>query len=107
MSQQDTMRAMDSLIVAQMISQGLGDTATYTPPSGSAITGISVLKDTAFVEYGDDGAPVAGTRTVITLFLAEVPNPVRGATITIGARSWKLQAENARDDSMAAWVVTP
>lgn len=107
MTQQDTLRGLDSMIVAKMINAGLGDIATYTPPTGAAIPNISVLKDTAFVEFGDDAAGVAGTRTVITLFLAEVPNPLRGATITIGSRSWKLQAENARDDSMAAWVVTP
>lgn len=105
MSQQDTLRALDSLITAELISAGMGDTASYTPPSGAAITGLSVLKDHAFVNFGDDGAPVGGQETVITFFLSELPAPVRGGTVTIGSRSWKLVRETARDDSMTQWVV--
>ena len=107
MSQQDTLRALDSLIIAELISASMGDIATYTPASGPAVANLSVLKDHAFVNFGEDGAPIGGQETVITFFLSELPAPARGGTVTIGSRSWKLQAENARDDSMAAWVVTP
>ena len=46
MSQQDTLRALDSLITAELISAGMGDTASYTPPSGAAITSPTISSAT-------------------------------------------------------------
>ena len=106
MTQQATLRDIDSQIVSQLITAGLGDLASYTPPGGGASTdGISVLKDQVYAEFGDDAGAVGGIKTVITFYLSEVPVPVRGAVITIGARTYKLDQLDAQDDSMSRWVV--
>lgn len=106
MSQQTTLRELDSLIASHLISSGLGDIASYTPPdSGSSVDGISVLKDHVFVEFGDDASAVGGYKTVITFYLSEVPVPRRGGVITIGAKVYKLDQLDAQDDSMTRWVV--
>jgi hypothetical protein len=108
MSQQSTLREMDSLIASSLISSGLGDIATYTPYGGGAsIDGISVLVDTVLAEFGDEPGAVAGTKTVITMYLSEVPVPTRRSTVQIGAKVWKLDSLDAQDDSMSRWVVVP
>ena len=106
MSQQTTLRSIDSEIVSTMITAGLGDLASYTPAGGGAsIDGISVLKDQVYAEFGDDAGAVGGTRTVITFYLSEVPTPTRGSSIQIGSKVFKLDQLDAQDDSMSRWVV--
>jgi hypothetical protein len=105
MSQQSTLREMDSLIASQMISAGMGDIGVYTAAGGGITTGISVLLDTVLAEFGDDAGSVAGTKTVLTLYLSEVPVPTRLSTVQIGAKVWKLDSLDAQDESMSRWVV--
>lgn len=108
MSQESALQELDSLIASQLISAGLGDIGSYTPAGGGAsIDGISCLVDKVYAEFGNDGAAVGGTKTVITFYLSEVPVPTRLSSITIGARTWKLQELDAQDESMTRWVVVP
>lgn len=108
MTQQQTLRDFDSLIVSSMISAGMGDVGIYTPHGGgSPVNGISVLVDTVLAEFGDDPGSVAGTKTVLTLYLSEVAVPTRLSTVQIGAKVWKLDSLDAQDESMSRWVVVP
>lgn len=106
MSQLATLQAMDAAIAAGFAAAGMADAASYTPPGYNAtvVTGITVLVDRA-AQFFDDANGVAGTRTVITLYLAEVANPLRQGVITVGSESWNLDKELARDESMVQWVV--
>ena len=105
MSQQSTLREMDSLIASSLISSGLGDIGIYTAAGGGVTNGISCLVDTVQADFGDDQGAVAGTKTVLTLYLSEVPVPTRQSTVQIGPKVWKLDSLDAQDESMSRWVV--
>ena len=106
MSQESTLREFDSLIVSSMISAGLGDIGSYVPfGGGSTRDGISVLVDKVYAEFGNDAGAVGGVKTVLTLYLAEVPVPLRRSTVQIGAKLYTLDQLDAQDESMSRWVV--
>lgn len=106
MSQEQTLKEFDSLIVSHFISSGLGDVGNYTPYGGGAsVDGISVLVDKVYAEFGDDAGSVGGMKTVITMYLSEVPVPTRLSSIQIGSKVYKLDSLDAQDESMSRWVV--
>ena len=58
-------------------------------------------------QSGCDGAgEVAGHRTLLGLFLAEVPVPERGAVVVADGQTYVLNALETRDQSLERWVVT-
>ena len=104
MSQTATWRAMDAMIVDDLLRAGLADSATYTPPGGGAAVACDALVDRA-VQFFDAAGEVAGRRVVGTLFLAQVPSPVRGALVVVDGESFRLDLLDLLDESMSRWVV--
>lgn len=109
MSQRQALQALDATMAAAFVEAGIGDVAEYFAPDGSAAVPCRVLvDDEAALFGGDDGvAPVAGHRTMVTLFLAEVPVPRRGAQVVVaGDATYRLNELELRDQSRERWVVT-
>lgn len=106
MGQVATLRALDAAIVGAFADAGMADAATYTPATGAAVA-CTVLVDRAAQFFGDVGE-VVGRRTVVTMFLAEVPSPARGGVVTLtdGGEQFRLSELDLLDDSMSRWVVT-
>lgn len=105
MSQSAALRALDADIAAAFLDAGMADTATYTPPGGGIALPCTVMIDVAVQYYGEGHGQVVGTRDLVTLFLADVPNPLRGGTVVADGKVYKLDDEDARDQSMSRWVV--
>lgn len=107
MSQADALRAMDATIMAVMQAAGIADRPVFRPKgSGPDTQGIQcdVYVDRDVRLFGDDDAEVATPHIVVTMLRAQV-EPHRGATITVGDETFKLEAELTKDESRARWVV--
>lgn len=105
MSQRDTLRDMDDTLVAAFKGAGLADDAVYTAPGGSAVA-CEVMVDEGIAEFGEDLATVVGRRTLVSLLLRQIPNPVRGATVVVDGTTYTLDIPESRDQSISRWVVT-
>lgn len=105
MSQRDTLRDMDDTLVAAFKGAGLADDAVYTPPAGAPVS-CEVMVDEGIAEFGEDLATVVGRRTLVSLLLRQVPNPVRGATVVVDGTTYTLDIPESRDQSISRWVVT-
>jgi len=105
MPQQDALRAIDATIHAAMVAVGLADSGQYQGSTGAAVP-CRCYFDENQSDFGEDVAPVAGAKCVLGIFLADVPNPQRLATVTLGGQVWTLSKQVAIDQSMATWVVT-
>jgi hypothetical protein len=103
-TQTDTLRAFDAIIVDGMKTLGIADAATYTPPGGGAGIPCNVLIDRA-AQFYDDIRGVAGTRIQVMIFRNEVPAPARLGTLAIAGETFKLDQLDSRDESMTRWVV--
>ena len=103
MPQLDFLRSIDDQIMGVMLGAGLADSAVYDAGAGTVSCRVYVDRDVEI--FGDDQAGVAGVQTLVTLFLAEVPAPQRGATITIGAEVFELAELQGQDESRSRWVV--
>ncbi len=106
MTQRDSLRELDATLVAAFKAAGLADDAIYTPPGGGAAIACEVMVDDGIAEFGEDLATVVGRRTLVSLQLRQVPNPVRGATVQVGAETYTLDIPESRDQSLSRWVVT-
>ena len=108
MSQRDTLQALDRDLVAAFKSAGLADDALYTAPGAPEPVECEIFVDREADFYGDDGSPIAGHRTLVTLFKHDVPAPVRNATVLVPAEgvTYTLAEIESRDQSMERWVVT-
>ncbi len=107
MSQADALRRMDAAILGPLRRAGLADTPVFRAKGISQAlpgTPCDAYIDRDVRLYGDDEAEVATVHTVVTLFFAQV-TPERGATVTVGAEIFKLDAEVTHDESSARWVV--
>lgn len=104
MSQQSTLRDLDSTIMSAMKTAGFADVATYTAPSGGAALPCNVYVDRNAQFFGEQG-DVAGSRITITLLLAEIPTQLRRASIVIGSETFNLDEIAERDESKIVWVV--
>lgn len=105
MSQRDALRDMDDALVAAFKGAGLADDAIYTPPGGDAVA-CEVMVDEGIAEFGEDLATVVGRRTLVSLLLRQIPNPVRGATVLVDGTTYTLDIPESRDQSISRWVVT-
>lgn len=105
MSQTQTLRELDAMLVAAFARAGYADAATYTPPGGGVVLPCTVLVDTEAQFYGDGPGEVAGYRTLVSIFLAHVPLPARGGTVVADGKSYRLDALDLRDESRERWVV--
>ncbi|MBS0228870.1 MAG: hypothetical protein JSS23_09270 [Proteobacteria bacterium] len=105
MSQKAFLQQMDSDVMNAMVAAGMADTGVYLAPAGSPVS-VRCYVDDAAAFFGTDAMPVAGARVVIGLLLAEVPAPVRDATVTIGADVYTLDSLVAQDQSISRWVVS-
>lgn len=106
MNQTAALRDLDAAIVASLADAGIADAATYVPPGGGAGAACTVLVDRAAQFFGETG-DVAGYRITVALFLAEIASPARGGMVTLTetGEAFKLNELDARDESMARWVV--
>lgn len=106
MSQRETIRDLDASLIAAFKDAGLADDAVYTPPGGGAPIACEVLVDEGIAEFGEDLATVVGRRTLVSLMLRQVPNPVREATVLVDGVTYVLDTPESRDQSIDRWVVT-
>lgn len=107
MSQVQTIRDMDAFIIEDLLRAGMADEATYTAPTpGATPVPCHALVDRA-VQFYDEREGVAGHRTTVVLFQAQVAAPGRMGVITITAsgETFTLDQLDARDESMSRWVV--
>lgn len=106
MSQRETLRDLDASLIAAFKDAGLADDAVYTPPGGGAPIACEVFVDEGIAEFGEDLATVVGRRTLVSLMLRQVPNPVREATVLVDGVTYVLDTPESRDQSIDRWVVT-
>lgn len=104
MSQRDTLRALDAMLVAACAAAGVADAATY---DGQTTCTALIDREQAF--YGDDPQVIVGVRTVARLQLAEVPEPRRGKRLelTETGERFRLGAELERDESSVLVELVP
>ena len=106
MGQQDSLRALDASIHDVMLAAGVAEQAEYQAGGGAAVP-CRVYEDDKQDDFGEDLAQVSGRRTVLSLFLADVPTPRQGATvIMVDGTVWKLKKQVGLDQSISKWVVT-
>jgi hypothetical protein len=107
-SQSAFLRQLDATLAASLVGAGMGDTATYTPAGGAAVS-CTVLVDRTAQDFGANGFPVEGLRTTVTLFLAEVGIPANGGSLVLAAtaETFTLDREVHRDESQSRWLVFP
>lgn len=106
MSQLDTLRALDAQLMDAFHAAGFADTATYTPPAGSAVA-CKVYVDRAAAFLDQDGVAVAGHRIVIGILRADVDRPERLGTVAVGSETFTLEEMVQQDESISRWVVMP
>lgn len=106
MSQTLALRALDADIMAGMQGAGFADAALYSTLVGPPVA-VEVYVDRAAQFFGPDGMEVAGFRTTVTLFRAQVPRPVRGSTVVVDGETLTLDQIDLQDESMSRWVVLP
>lgn len=104
MSQTATLRALDAALMTAFHGAGLADTGVYTALPGAPVP-CRVYVDRVEQFFGGDGTEVAGYRTTLTLLRADVPRPVRGATVAADGVTYTLEQIDAQDASMSRWVV--
>lgn len=82
-----------------------GATATYTPPSGVPVATLASAPQRQ-VRVRADGIGVEVVH-VLRLPAADVPAPVRGGRVQIGAAAYLIDALDADDGSVVAVLVRP
>lgn len=97
---------IDSAIFGSLIRAEIGDLATYQDETTYA-DDVRVVIDRDVQLIGDQGQ-VIGSRDMAAILRADVPNPVIGATLTVGEDSWLLDRpmEGQNDESMQQWALT-
>ena len=106
MGQQDSLQALDACIHDAMQAVGVAETPMYQAGGGAPVP-CRVYEDDQQDQFGEDLAPVAGRRAVLSIFLADVPAPRLDATVTMADGTvWKLKKQIAIDQSLTKWVVT-
>lgn len=103
MSQREFLRRLDADLITAFADCGMADPAIYTP-AGGAPSACTVLVDRNAQFFGELGE-VAGSRVLVTLFLADVAAPGRGGVVVVDGDTYKLDQEIERDESKAVWVV--
>ena len=96
---------MDAVIHSAMTAAGVAGSGQYQLGTGADLP-CRCYFDESQQEFGEDLAPVAGAKRLLSIFLADVPNPQRLATVTLDGDVWTLKKQVAIDQSLAQWVVT-
>lgn len=80
--------------------------ATYTPEGGSPVANVRVMRREGVLQAGDF-SQVQSVRTEIQISLTDVPLPVPGAAVVIGATTYYLESLIDRvGGDHTAWLVT-
>lgn len=93
---------MDEAAFGAQLVTAAGTAATYTPPGGVGVATVAVLERT--VRQRADGYGVERL-TIAHLPSADVPAPVVGAQLEIGAADYAVEALDEADDATVAVVV--
>lgn len=81
------------------------DTATYTPPGGSATPSITVLVDRDVLTVGAD-SEVVQPATKITVYRVDVDAPIYGGLFTLGTGElFKVDRIESSDESLSICIV--
>lgn len=105
MSQRRAMQALDTDIATALLDAGMADAAQYHAP-GAVPVPCTVLVDRE-AQFYEDSTDIVGRRVVITLYLSEIPAPVRHARVLLAdGEAFRLDARIAGDESLQKWVVT-
>lgn len=103
MSQQDTLRQMDAMMLSAFTDAGMCDVGTYTAPGGSPVP-CTVLIDSDMQILGDV-AQVNDRSKTITIFNVDVATPVRNGVIVVASGTYKLVSPTTiNDESRSVWV---
>lgn len=107
MSQTSTLRAIDAELFAALVEEGAGDTATYTPPSGSAGATINVIVDRGVLSAGFD-SQVIQPQIRITVQRADVDAPINGGLFALSTGEL-LMIDSVADpgESWSECIVSP
>lgn len=104
MNQCAFLQDMDAALASAFMDVGMADAAQYQ--AAGVDVPCRVLVDRA-AQFFEDGTDIVGRRIVVTVFLAEVPAPVRGALLHLASGdALRLDARVEGDESMQKWVVT-
>ncbi|PJK03872.1 hypothetical protein CO615_00030 [Lysobacteraceae bacterium NML75-0749] len=104
MNQRAFLQGMDAAIADAFLDMGMADAAQYQ--AAGVDVPCRVLVDRA-AQFFEDTGDIVGRRTVVTIFLAEVPAPMRGALLRLASGDvLRLDARVEADESMQKWVVT-
>jgi len=89
-----------------LVDAGMADNGTYTPPypPGGSPVPCRVVINRGQAPFGTFGT-VMGEKTTIRLLLAEVPAPLRDATIVADGRTFSLVKELENDGALSTWSV--
>jgi len=93
---------MTSDIVDALLDAGMADNGTYTAPAGSPIA-CRVIVDKAVDAFGTVGKVTHG-RVALTLLLAEIPSPARGAVVAVDGDTWRLVERIDGDAAVGKWL---
>lgn len=104
MTQRAFLQNLDATLLAAFGAAGMADVGTYTAGAGPAVP-VDVYVDRNANFLLQDGADIVGNRIVLTLQLAQVPAPVRGASVVVGSETFRLDEVVQHDESIERWVV--
>lgn len=79
-----------------------GSTATYTPPGGPSVATVAVIEHAT--RQRADMMTIERV-TLARLPAEDVPAPVRGAVIVVGADTWVVEALDADDKTVVTVIV--
>lgn len=104
MSQRDKLRELDERIAGALSRTGLADGAVY-----DGATACTVYVDRNAQVMGSDPSAIVGTRTVVSIPLAQVAKPQRGRRLALPAtgETFELAELVERDESRELWVAVP
>jgi len=97
------LQEMASDIVDAFVDADMADAGTYTAPGGSPVP-CRVIISRARSPFGSYGS-VARNQDTITLLLAEVPSPRRGAMVVADGQTFKLVQMVTENAAATTWDV--
>lgn len=96
---------MDELVMGANLMLSAGEVATYTPPDGAAVATRCWVQH-GVVSRDGDGRKLERLR-IAYLPAMDVPDPLRGGLIAIGAARWVVDSLYEDDGAIVAAVVRP
>lgn len=79
----------------------------YTPPGVDAVAvpDVRILRDRIGMTMNGDHGQAIAPRTELEILLADVPSPVRGASVLFDGVTYLLEALVHENGSAARWIV--